>query len=155
MKAFNWTKWSAIAEIISSVAILITLVYLAIQTQQTNNALVASSRQATMAAEMEMISAVITAPEAWDNFNRPFSEMTFAEQNQAANLLAGMLRVREFAWFQYQNGIMDEQTLRSYLAPVPRWLRMGDNRVTWEEFARELDPEFVVYVEAMLAEAPN
>ena len=34
MKNVDWTKWSAIAEIVSSAAILLTLVYLALQTQQ-------------------------------------------------------------------------------------------------------------------------
>ena len=39
MKETNWTKWSSIAEIISSIAILITLIYLSVQTKQNNELL--------------------------------------------------------------------------------------------------------------------
>ena len=45
MKNMNWTKWASIAEIISSVAILVTLLYLAIQTEQNTDAINSQSRQ--------------------------------------------------------------------------------------------------------------
>ena len=44
-----------LAEIISSVAVVLTLIYLAIQTQQTNSALVANSQSVTMLADMTLI----------------------------------------------------------------------------------------------------
>ena len=34
MKDVDWTKWSAIAEIFSAIAIVVTLLYLAVQTNQ-------------------------------------------------------------------------------------------------------------------------
>jgi hypothetical protein len=56
----NWTKLSAIAEIMSSVAILLTLVYLALQnqqiafqTRQNTQALEASSRQGALDSAAE------------------------------------------------------------------------------------------------------
>jgi hypothetical protein len=148
-------KLAAIAEIISSVAIVITLAYLAVQTQQTNSALVASSRQATMTADVAMVSAIIGNPEAFTNSSTPFSELTLVEQEQVGNVMAGLLRVREFAWFQYQSGILDESTLQSYLAPVARWIKRGDVMVVWELFSQELDQEFVDYVNNLLEETPS
>jgi hypothetical protein len=148
----KWSKLSAVAEIVSSIAVLVTLIYLAIQTQQTNEALIANSRQATMTADVEVIGALIGNPGAFANLQKPFSELTLAEQGQTANVLAGLLRVREFAWFQYKSGVLDEVTLRSYLAPLTRWLKWEGTKPTWTLFAQELDPEFVAYVDAMLAE---
>ena len=149
----RWTKLSAISEIVSSVAVLVTLIYLAIQTQQTNEALIANSRQATMTADVEIVGALISNPEAFANLRKPYSELTLAEQGQTANVLAGLLRIREFAWFQYKSGVLDEVTLRSYLAPLARWLKWEGTKPTWEVFSQELDPEFVEYVNVMLAEA--
>lgn len=147
-------KFAAIAEIVSSVAIVITLAYLAVQTQQTNSALVANSRQATMTADVAMISAAIASPEAWTNMGTPLAQLTLQEQEQITNLLAGLLRVREFAWFQYQNEILDEAAFRSYAAPIARWIRRGDMGTIWETyFVPELDPEFVTYINALLEEA--
>ena len=68
-------------------------------------------------------------------------------------MLAGLLRVREFAWFQYKNGILDEAALRSYLAPLSRWFQRGDTMTVWREFSTEFDPEFVAYVEQMLRDS--
>jgi hypothetical protein len=36
MKKIDWTKWSAVAEILSAIAIVSTLAYLALQTEQSN-----------------------------------------------------------------------------------------------------------------------
>lgn len=152
MEEQKWAKLSAVSEIVSSVAVLVTLIYLAIQTQQTNEALIANSRQATMTADVEVIGALISNPGAFENLRKPFSELTMAEQGQTANVLAGLLRVREFAWFQYKSGVLDEVTLRSYLAPLARWLQWEGAKPTWALFSQELDPEFVAYVDAMLAE---
>jgi len=146
-------KLAAIAEIVGSVAVVITLAYLAVQTRQTNAALLANSRQATMSADVAMVAAAVGAPQAWTNLHKPFAELGLQEQEQATNVLAGLLRVREYAWFQYKNGILDEAALRSYLAPMTRWLRWGDAMTVWRQFSKELDPEFVVYVDRMLRES--
>ena len=55
MKKIDWTKWSAIAEVLSSVAIVATLLYLVIQTQQNAAAIQASSRQTMLMADWEVL----------------------------------------------------------------------------------------------------
>ena len=72
-------KIAAIAEIVSSIAIVVTLIYLSIQIQQTNSALLANSRQEIMTAEMGFISTIISNPEVGANARKPFSELTVAE----------------------------------------------------------------------------
>ena len=140
-----------LAEIISSVAIVLTLIYLAIQTNQTNSALVANSRQATMLADMTLISALISNPEAMGNTHRPFNELTDAEQDQLGNVLAGVIRSREFAWLQYQSGILDEATFASYMETPVRWIREDEAfRYYWEYFSAGSNPDFRSYVNQLL-----
>ncbi|NIR50921.1 hypothetical protein GWN28_21770 [candidate division KSB1 bacterium] len=148
----GWAKFSANSEIVSSIAVVVTLIYLAIQTQQTNEALLASSREATMTADVEIVSALISNPQAFANLHEPRSELSLSEQPQTANVLVGLLRIREFAWFQYKNGVLDETTLRSYLAPLTRWLQWEGAKPTWNLFSQEIDPEFVAYVDQILAD---
>ncbi len=100
MKPIDWASWSAIAQVLGSVAMVVTLIYLAAQTRQTNSALLANSRQATMSAEVAMVGTAVGAPHAWTNLHKPFAELSLEEQEQATNVLAGLLRVREYAWFQ-------------------------------------------------------
>ena len=168
MTKIDWSKWSAIAEIFGAIAIVATLLYLsvqttylarqtellAVQTQQTNSALVASSRQATMTSDVAMITALVSNPEAWTNTHSPIAELTLQEQEQVINVMAGLLRIREFSWFQFQNGTIDEAAFRSYAGPVARWIRRGDIRTIWEtRFAQEMDPGFVSYINSLLDES--
>ena len=160
----DWTKLSAIAEILSSVAIVATLFYLAVQTRQVSvqteqmsiqsalatNAILATSRQETMSSDIEMIAALISNPEAWSNIDTPYSELTSVEQAQARNIYAGLLRIREYAWFQYKNGILDEPTLQTYLHPVPRWIARASGGELWQRLSADLDPEFVSYVNVLI-----
>ena len=150
----NLEKIAPLAEIVSSVAILATLIYLAIQTQQTNSALLANSRQATMLADMTLISALIGNPEAMGNTRRPFDELTPAEQDQLGNVLAGVLRSREFAWLQQQNGILEEATLASYMETPVRWIREDEAfKFYWEYFSETMNPEFRSYMEGLLEQS--
>jgi hypothetical protein len=146
---------AAVAEIVSSIAVVLTLGYLGVQTRQTNNALLANSRQATMNADVTLIAAMIGTPQAFTNLHKPAAEMSLQERELAANVLAGLVRVREYAWFQYKNGILDEDALRSYMTPLVRWLKWGDTMSMWQVFSKEVDPEFVAYVDRMLRESES
>ena len=55
-------KLSALAELVSAIAILVTLGYLAIQTQQNTAAIQASVRQAMLSDDMELIHQLIDYP---------------------------------------------------------------------------------------------
>ena len=148
-------KVAPIAEIISSVAIVVTLVYLSVQTQQTYRALIANSQQATLTADMTLISALIGNPEVAANAARPISELSVAEEGQVANVFAGMMRTREFAWLQYQTEVLDEPTFESYMETLVRWIRDFEGyRYYWEFFSQYTNPEFTEYVNSKLEESP-
>jgi len=58
----NWSKASAAAEILSSVAILATLVYLAIEIQQSAEATQANTRQAMLASDQQFLELLVDSP---------------------------------------------------------------------------------------------
>ncbi len=61
----NWTKASAVAEILSSVAILITLLYLVIEIGQNTEALQATSRDASLEGDIQRLFQAVNTPEIW------------------------------------------------------------------------------------------
>jgi hypothetical protein len=159
MKATDWTKWSSIAEILSAVAILITLLYLsiqtrylAIQTQQTNSALIANSRAATMSADVTFLSTSFANADINTTLFKAQEELTDADINRLVQWLAAMARIREFAWFQYQSGVIDEVTLRSYLRPLADAIQWPSMTETWPMVSVNLDADFVAYVNALRVE---
>jgi hypothetical protein len=145
-------KLSAVAELVSSVAIVATLVYLSIQTQQTNSALIANSRAATMSADVTFLSASFGGADINTVLFVPKEELSDADINRLVQWLAAMARIREFAWFQYQSGVIDEVTLLSYLRPLAdavQWPSMTD---IWPMVSINLDADFVAYVNALRAD---
>jgi hypothetical protein len=146
-------KIAPVAEIISSIAIVVTLVYLSIQTQQTNASLLANSQQTTMLADMALITALIGNPETGVNATKPLAELNEAERQQVRLALAGQLRTREFTWFQYKNGVLDKATVDTYMRTLVRWIGLSEStEAWWAEFSQEIDPEFASYLESLRAD---
>ena len=110
MREINWNKWSSIAEIVSSVAILMTLVYLAIQTQQNTDAITAQSRLGLFEGGQEEIPVWIEYPELSLLIMDNSQSITLEQKIQLDSLLILSLGRREFAWRQYQAGTLDEAT---------------------------------------------
>jgi hypothetical protein len=145
------SKLTAFAEIVSSIAILVTLGYLTIQTQQNTEALHASSRQATMAADIEFLTTLMENPEIEANVMQ--SELSLAQEKQIQPYVIAYMRIREFAWFQYKNGILDESTWISYMAPTAFILGPERARRVWRQQSEFMDQEFVMYVNEFLKNA--
>ena len=143
----TWEQVASIASIVSSVAVLATLIYLAVQTKQTSSALLAASRQGTMAADVEMLSASYSSLDIFSLVLKDSSELTDSESYAVGCWCAAFVRIREFAWFQYKAGIMDESTWQSYVSPAKRILSHANFRLWWDRFSEEVDPEFRAYMD--------
>jgi hypothetical protein len=161
MKEVDWTKWSAVAEIVSSVAILLTLVYLAIQTQQlafqteqNTLALQAEVRQAILAADSEFVRQQLDHPNvvSWRSGDG-LSDEDLARLNAT---LIQFARLQESRWLQYQSGAIDERTWLTYRAAIPAFLSTEFVRSWFRNRAArgEFDAEFVEVVEEIFTTNP-
>jgi len=155
----NVEKLAAIGEIVSSIAIVATLAYLALQTQQTNQALFSNSRAQIMSAEVQLAIAYANSPvsDYMRNViqdlvpNLQLTDAEIADMARQANFLAGEVRIREFAWLQYQDGLLDRRAWEGYAATLVRNLKTRNGQVLWESWKQELDPTFVADLDARLA----
>jgi hypothetical protein len=124
-------KLSALAELVSSIAIVLTLVYLAIQTQQNTDAVHASVRQAMLAEDRELMFKIIDnpylTPSQIDSRN-----LTKDQQLQFDNWLIIFFRARENHWLQYQAGVIDEATWETYRFPIRLALSSEPGREQWQ-----------------------
>ena len=155
MKNIEWTKWSAIAEILGAIAILITLAYLgiqtrylAVQTTQNTAAIQATVRQEMLTTELEILGREIEYP-VLASLGRDGESPTRDELTQLNAYLLSLLRVRENQWLQYQSGAIDERTWQDYRAAIPLMFSQEIRRQWWQARAQmiarngEFDPEFV------------
>jgi hypothetical protein len=138
-------QWAAIAEIVSSAAIVATLVYLAIQAQQAKDMLLGNSRQAVIATDVTLLTNVFNNPDPAARILRMDSK-----QVEHQSLLILFVRSREYQWFQYQKGTLDRETFESYMSPLKAWLGDGLGAAFWSTNQRSFDQEFVEFVNGRL-----
>lgn len=144
-------RLAAIAEIASSIAVVATLGYLAVQTRQNSLAIQATVRQAMLAEDRALLFKQMDYP-----FVRPgaYDSETLSEeqQGQLASWLTAFSRGRENQWIQYRNGVLDEATWSSYAIAIPIVYEPVFAREYWHANSYQYQPGFVEYVNDLLGE---
>ncbi len=150
----NWTKASAISEILSSVAILVTLFYLVIEIQQNAEATRAEVRQSILASDQQFLQMIISDPEL--NLMWYKQDLSAEERTRLSYFLITHVRMRENNWLQHQNGILDDATWQAYRGSLLAVLSGPQPRSWWENFAVEriFDERFISYVNELIANQP-
>ena len=152
MKTIDWSKWSAIAEIFGAVAIVMTLLYLAIQTKQNTQAIEASAARDIARDEVAAISAVVADPEIFLLFDR--DELTEADAIKLHAFLAVFTRAQENYWTQYELGVIEESRLLRYQTAFSMMLSNERNRNWWESQKNSFDPAFAARIDSILKDMP-
>lgn len=144
----NWNKWAAISEIFSSIAILVTLGYLAIQIQQNTVTLNAESRTTLWELHKGVLDHVIQNPSIVTSWDQP-EPLTDAQKVMLGNWLFEFVGQREFMWLQYQSGIVDEQTMETMISDIDQLL-VHRRLLDWWNLTSDFyfDPGFVQLVNA-------
>jgi hypothetical protein len=157
MKTIDWTKWSAMAEIFSAVAIFMTLVYLGIQTrtlsvqtQQNTEALLAAARQAALDAELDILYAILDKPYLYPGRFPEIPDTDYDRDRLAELMTLNLLifRSRENFWLQYRSGTMDADIWETYRGVLVSMLTLRvETREAWKIYAGSLNPAFVEEIE--------
>ena len=165
MKNVDWGKWAAIAEILSAVAIVVTLLYLAdqtrqlrAQTEQNTEALQANARQASLDQELELIYKAIEYPVVYRGTTTAMLELSFGDYTDE-DLIRMMLweiatiRTREGYWRQFKEGALNREVWESYRSVlVARIKGREQTQQAWDFYSGQFDPEFAAEVNSYLRE---
>ena len=133
-----------IAQIIGVILIIASLVYVAVQVRQNTDAQLTASRQATLAAHVELLGRSMDYPEATEALGESVEDVQFNAW------LVMYLRITEFAWYQYQNGILDKVSWESYSAPTAAVFQSERAKRVWDSNVIRLDPGFRAFVDQTL-----
>lgn len=114
----DWNAVSALADVIGAVAVVVSLLYVAVQLRQNTKAIMAGSRLNMLDGDIGLISDYVTY--AIDpHLIGDDVKLSAEDERRFTWIVIKALRIREFAWHQYKAGLLDEPTWQSYLAPVP------------------------------------
>ncbi len=135
---------ASLAEIIGVVLVIASLIYVAQQLRQNTDAQLATSRQAMMAADLDLLSKSMDYPEAALGLGQS------PEDVRVNAFLISFLRIREFAWYQYQNGILDQTTWESYMAATGIVFASDHARKVWNSDVIRLDSGFRALIDGLI-----
>ena len=149
----NWQTAAAIAEIVAAVAVIASLIYLAIQIRQNNELLRSGSRQALVTNDVTSLAANFQNADVFAKYVAG-SEMSAEDQLRLSFMFSLDLRNREFEYFQYTNGLLDEETWLAYRHVILINHSTDLGRTWWDEIGRGIvDPEFAKLVDELLIDA--
>ena len=150
----NWDAISALGTIIGSIAVLVTLIYLAVQIRQNTEAINAQSRQSILAAAQAEIFLRIQFPELEIAITQD-DVPTQVEQVKINAWLAGVFRSREFSWLQYNQGLIDESQWSTEVNVISIVLSAPRARDWWEIAGRKsFGQKFVHFVDEVIRDQP-
>ncbi len=106
----NWLAISAVAEVVGALAVVATLIYLAIQMKHSTLAVNQAAQQSLVAelgASMDLLFSNPEGAEIWLKGIKSFSSLTAAEKVRFTALLHHYSRTWEHAHLSYRKGTLD------------------------------------------------
>ena len=143
------TDWAALAEVIASLAVVISLIYLARQVRQGNILSRYQARQNMMEQDLASLRIQMSDPGITSCLlkENPSEEDLF----KLHLFLTSIMRQREWEWSQYKDGIIDEDVYQTYHEVIGIFLGTVYTREWWNNVGRSgLNPEFVKEVDGLL-----
>lgn len=136
-KLNNWLS------LLANLGVVAGIIFLAIEIRQNSDVQLATSRQQMLEADLGIIDNLFSHPEMIRNRDR-IDETD--EEIRLRLYWIQMLRSREFAYLQFQNGLMDNETWESYFGPVMRIFRNETGREYIESGSYQGNKEYIEYL---------
>ena len=149
------TQLANLGEFIGGIAVLVTLIYLALQVNQNTRTLRASSTQAINDSTSGFLTAIALDGEATDIFRRGLIGESDLDANQTTRfflLMHAAFRRYESAYLQYRMGALDASNWQSWQATVAGALAESGARAWWERASALYSEDFRSFVAVLVSE---
>jgi len=142
----NWDAIGAIGEIVGAVAVVISLLYLALQMRQNNKLVERNAVKEVIAERAEYNKFVASSPELselyWKGMSNP-EQLSEAEWLRYLSLFAPMARQLEASFIDMSHGYLTESRSASELKTMNRWLSQPGPQKYFQELGDGYDRDFI------------
>lgn len=147
----DWTAISAVSGLVQSVVVVASLWYVIVQLRQSTKAMIASSFQEILEADIGIISDYMhqgVDPHfiGDDAVLSPEAERMFLWQ------VVKLIKIREYAWHQFRTGTLDEESWETLTAALPTIFATRRARVVLDFYTG--NQEFMLFMRKQLADLP-
>jgi hypothetical protein len=146
-----------IAEIAGAIAVVVSLVYLAIQVRQNTDSVRSATLQANTALWSSLLSGLaergtVEAYAAGLSGSKDISPMQYT---QFFLLCRGLFAAFENQHYQFRRGVLDRETYEGYERAISeQLLAFPGFRMWWEQSRSVFSPPFVAHVDEMIRRTP-
>ncbi len=150
------SDFAAIAGLISSVAVLVSLVYLGLQVRQADRNQQASIRQNRSSRVVEIVLSATDASiaEAVSKGLAGAQDMSGTQLVQFSSYCRGVFYAAEDDFYQHREGLLSDDAFASYLNGVKASFVSPGMRVAWMRQRNAYGKEFVAFMDKIVAETP-
>lgn len=151
----DWEAMGAVGEIVGALAVVISLLYLAVQIR-TQNKQARLSALHDMSRESRNVTAIFATPDMTDIFvraNEDYSSITEAESVRLVILVTNFYRAWEDAFLENRDGHLDGQVWEALSRDYRQPLGAPSFQHIWKLRKQNYDPGFQAYVDDLEAGA--
>lgn len=149
----NWDAIGAIGELIGSITVVITVIYLAVQIRLSSKAAISVSTNQSRTAVTDVIGAITSNTDAVKTYTAGLSGREGLEPHERVRfdfIIYQQLRVIETIFLEYQQGLMPEEVWISQWNGEKSILRTKGGRASWEAQKTFVAKSFMEWVERHL-----
>jgi len=149
-------EWGAVGELIGGVAIIISLIYVAVQIKQNTKATTIATSHAFIDMHAGLVSHISDKENFRDIYWRGLQGMSNLKGSEPAAFLAWMIqtfRAWEAFWFHWQEGIFDDRLWNGWRTQFCDLFENAGTREAWSIRKHQLSDEFQGYVEQYVLDA--
>ena len=151
----NWDAIGAVGEIVGSLAILVTLIYLAIQTRQTQIIARAEMKQRHAENVIQINRDIYTNKELADLLSASFKEaesideLSDSDRMRVSNYFASELARNRQAYYLVKEGIIEKEAIKRSVLNLKFLIDSGPiTRHMWEQRKQFQDEDFLEFLDA-------
>jgi hypothetical protein len=149
----NFSDWSTVAEIISAVAVIITLLYLAIQvhgnTRQLKSQVIEASREGFL-HHLDATTKTIADADIFRRGLNQFDELSENEQACFHSLIHPLVHGFHSVWNLRKSSVLEEQDFLAMKIALVRVLVTTGGRQWWDKYKFALPPHLTEHLEATM-----
>ena len=146
-----------LAEILGGLAVVVTLIYLAIQIRQNTIMVKMSALQNIVQGGVDHNRAIADNPELAALINKAVDDPESLSDDEQLRVNANALTLYhhlDAAFQMYEAGVLDADAWAKFAYEVPIWLRIRFMREWFELDKQRLSPGFRAYIEKALEDSP-
>ncbi|MGQ0813516.1 MAG: hypothetical protein ACT4O1_03535 [Gemmatimonadota bacterium] len=150
--------FGSLAEILSAVAVLVSLVYLATQIRQNTIALRQTMSQSVAVGGTEFARSIYEDPDLSDLFFRGVASwhtLSASEQNRMRLVFHSQFRLWENLYFQHLHGVMDDEAWEGWNVLLIGYFHQPGIRAWWDTRKQVYARSFRDYLESTRPGEPS